>query len=334
MTFPPKIPRELPTLALILMIAIALSMFVPAFRERSNLLVVGQGAAFIGIIACGQGFVIIGAGLDLSVGSTMAMSGCLCAAAIAAGIPWAAAVAIGLAVGLAGGAINGGLITDRFPLPFVGGWLRAAGVRSRSFPRPPILTTLATFLLFRYGVSLLTRNRSFDAFDVSAPELYRLGQGAVSLLAFALVTGLFTLIALRTRFGRWTFAIGGGEPAARLSGVPTSAVKQMGYALSGLCAALSGILSMAFNNHAQWDMGKGAELDAIAACVVGGVRITGGDGSLVGAALGAILIALLQNALILLGRPREQYGLFTGSVILIAAVLEQWRIQRSQKGAR
>ena len=92
---------------------------------------------------------------------------------------------------------------------------------------------------------------------------------------------------------------------------------------------------MAFSNHAQWDMGKGAELDAIAACVVGGIRITGGDGSILGAALGAVLIALLQNALVLMGRPKEQYGLFTGGVILLAAVIEQVRLQRLQsQGAR
>ena len=138
-----------------------------------------------------------------------------------------------------------------------------------------------------------------------------------------------------TRFGRWTLAMGGGEPATRLSGVPTATVKQLGYALSGLCAAITGVLTMSFSNHAQWDMGKGAELDAIAACVVGGVRITGGDGSLLGAALGAILIALLQNGLVLLGRPKEQYGLFTGAVILAAAVLEQVRLHRlQQKGVR
>lgn len=333
MTLPAKLPRELPTLALIVAMAAALALFVPAFRERSNLLVVGQSAAFIGILACGEGFVILGAGLDLSVGSAMALSGCLSAAALAAGMNWMAAIALGIATGAAAGAINGGLITDRFPLPGVGRLLRGFGLRSRSFPRPPILTTLATFLLFRYGVSLITQNRSFDAFDVSAPAFYRLGQGSASLIIFVGITAVFTLLTMRTRFGRWTFAVGGAESAARLSGVPTTIVKQSGYMLSGACAALAGLLSMAFNNHAQWDMGKGAELDAIAACVVGGVRITGGDGSLVGAALGAVLIALLQNGLILIGRPKEQYGLFTGSVILIAAVLEQVRIRRSQKGA-
>ncbi len=330
-----KMPRELPTLGLILIMSGALALTVPAFRESGNLSAVGQNAAFIGILACGEGLVILGAGLDLSVGSIMALSACITAACVAAGWGWMPSVVAGLVTGLGAGAINGGLITDRIPLPFAGSILQKMGAKIRSVPRPPILTTLATLLLFRYGVSLLTHNKSFDAFDTSAPGLYKLGQGAVAIFAFVVVVLIAAIVTLRTRFGRWTLAMGGGEPATRLSGVPTAAVKQLGYALSGFCAAITGILTMSFSNHAQWDMGKGAELDAIAACVVGGVRITGGDGSLLGAALGAILIALLQNGLVLLGRPKEQYGLFTGAVILAAAVIEQVRLHRlQQKGVR
>lgn len=335
MTHRIKMPREIPTLGLILAMCAALAWRVPAFRESSNLSAVGQSAAFIGILACGEGLVILGAGLDLSVGSIMALSACIAAAAVAAGWGWMGAIGAGLATGLAAGAINGGLITDRIPLPYVRAVIQKIGVKARSVSRPPILTTLATLLLFRYGVSLMTHNKSFDAFDSSAPVLYRLGQGVAAISTFAAVALIVVVLTLRTRFGRWTIAIGGGETAARLSGVPTDGVKQCGYALSGLCAAIAGILTMAFSNHSQWDMGKGAELDGIAACVVGGVRITGGDGSILGAALGAVLIALLQNGLVLLGRPKEQYGLFTGAVILIAAVVEQLRIHRlQQKGIR
>ena len=326
-----RMPRELPTLALIVAMVAALALKVPAFRDSGNLSLVGQTAAFIGIMACGEGLVILGGGLDLSVGSISALSACITAACLAAGSSWQLAVLIGLLSGLAAGGLNGGLITDRFPLPVIGNLLRKLKLGDRSFPRPPILTTLATFLLFRYGVSLLTRNRSFDAFDTSAPGLYRLGRADIAICTFVAVAVILAATTLWTRFGRWTVAMGGGEPATRLSGVPTVTVKQLGYALSGLCAGVTGILAMAFSNHAQWDMGKGAELDAIAACVVGGVRITGGDGSIAGAALGALLIALLQNALVLLGRPKEQYGLFTGAVILIAAVLEQVRLQRQQR---
>ncbi|HLJ54956.1 MAG TPA: ABC transporter permease [Chthonomonadaceae bacterium] len=326
-----RLPRELPTIGLIAAMCIGLAATRPAFREPSNLAAVGQSATFIGVLACGEAFIILGAGLDLSVGSIMAVSACAAAAGIAAGWNWVAAVAAGLACSLVAGAINGGLITDRLPLPLVSGLVQRLGLKLRSVPRPPILTTLATLLLFRHGVSILTRNRSYDEFGSIAPGLAWLGQPSVAIGAFAAVVAAFALVSLRARFGRWTVAMGGSEAAARLSGVPTDRVKQAGYALSGLCAGISGILTMAFNNHAQWDIGRGAELDAIAACVVGGVRITGGDGSILGAALGALLIALLQNALVLMGRPKEQYGLITGAVILAAAVLEQARLHRRER---
>ncbi len=328
-----KLPRELPTLGLILAMSALLALKLPAFREIGNLSAVGQNAALIGIVACGEALVVLGAGLDLSVGSTMAVSACITGTCVTAGWSWPAAAAVGLASSLVAGAVNGGLITDRLPVPFAGDLVRKIGLRGRSVARPAILTTLATLLLFRYGMSLLTRNRSFDAFDTSAPGLYRLGQPNVAIVTFVVVVVVLSAITLGTRYGRWTIAMGGSELAVRLSGVAADGVKQAGYALAGLCAGITGILSMAFSNHAQWDMGKGSELDAIAACVVGGVRITGGDGSVLGAALGAVLIALLQNALVLLGRPKEQYGLFTGAVILLAAGLEQVRIHRVHRRA-
>src|SRR5262249_47261604 len=144
----------------------------------------------------------------------------------------------------------------------------------------------------------------------------------------------FLILTRQMRFGRWAMALGGNEQAARLSGVPTDRVKRWAYLLSGLCAGLAGLIAMAFNNNAQSRDGKGMGLNVIAACVVGGIRITGGDGSLLGAALGALLIALLGNALTLTDRPVEQHGLFTGLVIIVVALIEQWRIRRQERAAR
>ena len=161
------------------------------------------------------------------------------------------------------------------------------------------------------------------------PDGFRwLGTGWTPAVLFIIVTAVFVALSQRTRLGRWTLAIGGSEQSARLSGVPVGAVKRWSYALSGLCAGMAGLIAMAFNNTTQSVVGEGAELNVIAACVVGGIRITGGDGSLLGAALGALLIALLRNALILTHRPREQSDLFVAAVILAAAILEQWRAQR------
>jgi ribose transport system permease protein len=284
---------------------------LPAFGTSGNLTTVAEGAALLGIMACGEGLVILCGGLDLSVGSSLALATCGTAAALEAGWAWPPAALAGLLCGGLAGAINGALITYR--------------------RLPPILTTLATLLLFRYGVSLLTHARSYGPF----PDTFnQIGNGWTPAILLVLVVALFLVLTRQMRFGRWALALGGNEQAARLSGVPTDRMKRWAYLLSGLCAGLAGLIMMAFNNNAQSRDGKGMELNVIAACVVGGIRITGGDGSLLGAALGAFLIALLGDALILTSRPEDQHGLFTGLVIVVVALIEQWRIRRQERAAR
>jgi ribose/xylose/arabinose/galactoside ABC-type transport system permease subunit len=304
-----KLPRELPTLILLACVCIVMALTVPAFHTTSNLTVVGENAAFIGIMACGEGVVILAGGLDLSVGSILALCSCATAAALAAGWAWPLAALLGLALGALSGVINGLLITYR--------------------QIPPILTTLATLLLFRHGVSIATQARNYGPFS---DAFNRIGAGWTPALLLLLVAALFMLLTLRGRFGRWILAVGGNEQAARLSAVPVDAVKRRAYLLSGLCAGLAGLITMAFNNNAQSSVGQGYELDVIAACVVGGVRITGGDGTVLGAALGAFLIALMRNIFDLTQRPSEQHGLILGIVILAAAGLEQWR--KAREGRR
>lgn len=301
-----RTPRELPAFVLLILACLLLAGFVPAFRSYSNLTALGESAAYLGIMACGQGMVILCGGLDLSVGSILALCSCSIAALLAGGWSWPTATLAGLMVGALAGYVNGALITYR--------------------RLPPILTTLATLLIFRHGISLLTQDRNYgpfpDAFDA-------LSVGWRPTVVFLCVTALFALVAYRTRVGRWILAIGGNEQAARLSGLPVARMKRLAYVLSGLSAGVAAWILMAYNNNAQANTGEGMELQVIAACVVGGIRITGGDGSLVGAALGAILIALLRDALILTGKPPEQYGLFTGLIILAAALIERWRVHRA-----
>ena len=261
-------------------------------------------------MACGEGLVILGGGLDLSVGAIVALSSCITALCLAAGWAWPLCMVCGLGAGALAGSLNGALVTYR--------------------KLPPILTTLATLLLFRHGTSLLTHARNFGPF----PDAFRfLGTGWTPTLLLVIVVVVFAIVSQQTRLGRWTLAIGGGEQSARLSGIAVGSVKRWTYLLSGLCAGLAGLIAMGFNNTTQSVVGEGAELNVIAACVVGGIRITGGDGSLIGAALGALLIALLRNALILTHRPPEQSNLFVAFIILAAAVLEQWRVWRQTRAA-
>ncbi len=301
-------PRELLTLLLILAAAGALALTTPAFREPLNLTTLGKDAAILALMACGEGLVILGGGLDLSVGATMALSSCTAAELLAAGVSWPLAALGGLAAAACAGLVNGALITYR--------------------KLPPILTTLATLLIFRYGASIATHARSFGPFP---DNFNRIAAGWVPAVVGGVVVLAFMALTLRAPLGRRTIAMGGSEQAVRLSGVSTDGLKRWGYLLCALCAGLAGLIAMAFNNNTQSDLGTGMELSVIAACVVGGVRITGGEGSILGASLGAMLIALAPDALVLTNRPAEQYGLVTGAVVLAAAALEQIRARRAER---
>lgn len=299
--------RELPVLLLMLLLLGWLTATKPAFRTPENLAQVGQEAGLLGILACGEALVILTGGIDLSVGATLAMAACAAGSAMMGGWPWPLAALLGLLVGGAGGWLNGALITYR--------------------RLPPLLTTLGTLLVFRALTNIRTGAVPYN----QLPDSFKaFGKGFTPLLIFFVVLALFALMLARSRFGRRVVAVGGSEQATRLSGVPVDAVLRRVYLIAGLCAALAGLLMSAAANNAQWNLAEGYELEVIAAVVVGGVRLTGGEGSVIGAGLGALIIVVLRNALFLSGVPVEQYGLMTGAVILLAAVSEQFRRARQE----
>jgi ribose/xylose/arabinose/galactoside ABC-type transport system permease subunit len=274
----------------------------PAFRSAENLAVVAQDAGILGILACGEALVILTGGIDLSVGSALALSACLGGALMMHGTPWPLACIASLAAGAATGAANGTLITYR--------------------RLPPILVTLATLLLFRGVTNVLTGAAPYNVLPDSFKSM---GRGYLPFAAFVVVALAASLAVNRSRLGRHVVAVGGSEPAARLSGIAVGGVLRRVYVLAGVLAAVAGLLMAAANGNAQWTLADGWELDVIAAVVIGGVRLTGGEGSVAGAGVGAMIIVVLRNALFLSGVPVERYGLVTGGVILIAALTEQWR---------
>lgn len=294
--------RELPAVVLLVAAALWLLLSKPSFRSPGNLAVVGQDAGMLGLMACGETLVILTGGIDLSVASALAMSACLCGALIMAGTPWPAAAIAAIGLGLLAGWVNGALVT----------WRRL----------PPILVTLATLLLFRGITNILTGAAPYNLL----PEAYKaIGRGGWPMLALVVVASALSIGIGRSRFGRHLVASGGNESAARLSGIGVPSVLRRAYALSGMLAASAGLLMAAANGNAQWTLADGWELDVIAAVVIGGVRLTGGQGSVFGATVGALIIVILRNALFLSGVPTEQYGLVTGGVIVAAALSERWR---------
>jgi ribose transport system permease protein len=254
--------------------------------------------------------VILTGGIDLSIGSIVAMAACPAGALMMSGWPWPAAAAVGFLTGCAGGLVNGALITYR--------------------RFPPILTTLATLLIFRAATNIWTAAKPFN----DLPDAFnRWGRGFMPLFVGIGVTALCAWVVARGHFGRHLVAVGGSELASSLSGVPVASVLRRVYVLSGACAGLSGLLMAGGQNNAQWRLAEGWELDVIGAVVIGGVRLAGGQGSIPGAALGALIVVVMQNALVLSGVSKEYYGLVIAGVIILAALVEQARSSRQELAA-
>jgi ribose transport system permease protein len=288
-----------------LALAAALSVLSPSFLTPSNLLNVLRQIAVNALLAFGMTTVILGAGIDLSVGSVLAFSGALAAGFSVEGWPPALAMIAALVVGALLGLFNGVFVA----------YARIA----------PFIVTLAALTIFRGATLVYTDGRPItglpDAFDA-------LGNGAWLgvpvpvwvMLAFLLLTHFLLRF---TALGRAIYAVGGNEEAARLSGIRIVRVKLFAYAYSGLAAALGALVLAGRLNSAQPTAGGGFELDAIAAVVVGGTSLFGGRGGVVGTFLGALIIGVLNNGMNLLDVSAFYQQIVKGGVILGALLIDR-----------
>ncbi len=289
--------REAPALLLLLALGGLLVAGSRAFRTPANLLGVGLDTSIIGVMACGEAVVLIAGGIDLSVASMLVLAAGGAALAMRAGWPIPLSLTVGLSLGAVAGGVNGWLIT-RLRLP-------------------PIVVTLATFGLYRAAISLLTGAREIGPLP---PAFNALGLGVAPLFILAAVAGMTALTLKATRLGRGWYAVGGAEEASRVSGLPVARLKMGAYAFSGVCAAVAGFLVAASSGAMQSRAALGYELDVIAACVIGGVSIRGGQGSVAGAVAGAVLLRLMGNALLLFDIPVDWYRMVAAGVLILAAV--------------
>jgi ribose transport system permease protein len=291
-------------------LVILITIFQPNFARPGNLYLVSRQIAFTAIIALGVFFVILTGGIDLSVGSVVGLSGYICGLTMAAGASPAVAVAAGLLTGAAVGAVNGAIVA-------------LVGVT-------PFIVTLGMLGVARGIVLVIGHGNAIEKIPESFIEF---GSGSVAGLSVPLIFLLSIaassyLILDRTIFGRQVYAIGGNEKAAALSGVKVSLVKLLTYVLSGVFSAVTGILFVARFRTAQADAGKGMELDAIAAAVIGGTSLMGGEGSVAGVLLGAIIMGVIRNGLVLMQVSSYWQELIIGTIIVLAAILD---IIRSRK---
>ncbi|MEU6174707.1 substrate-binding domain-containing protein [Streptantibioticus parmotrematis] len=302
-------------LAALLVLVVALSVLSGSFLTASNLLNVGVQAAVDAILAFGVTFVIVSAGIDLSVGSVAALSATVLAwLATHAGVPVWLAVVVSIATGIASGLVSGTLI---------------------SFGKlPPFIATLAMLSVGR-GLAMVISQGSPIAFPGSVSALGDTIGGWLPVPVLVMVAmGVVTAIVLgRTYAGRSMYAIGGNEEAARLSGIRVRRQKLVIYALSGLFAAIAGIVLASRLASAQPDAADGYELDAIAAVVIGGASLSGGKGKASGTFIGALILAVLRNGLNLLNVSSFWQQVVIGVVIALAVLLDTLRRRNSVRTA-
>jgi ribose transport system permease protein len=313
--------RETGILLALLIICTVLTLSTSSFLTVQNLLNVGRQVSLLGIMAIGMTFVLISREVDLSIGSIYAVAGLSTGMLIVSGWFLLPALGAGLVVGSVIGCLNGFLSTY--------GRL------------PSFIATLGMLSVVRGGALLVTNgqpvtvNVAKGGREDVINQFYALGQGhlfdriPMLLIFFILIAVAAWFLLSKTTFGFRVYAVGGNEKAARLSGIQVFQTKILTFTLMGLLSAVAGILSLAFLPSGQAGRtGVGLELDVIAAAIVGGASLSGGEGTILGTILGVLIIGILRNGLILLGISPFWQTTIIGLVIIFAVGLDKWTERR------
>lgn len=289
----------------LIVLCVALTCITDAFFTSRNLFNVLRQISVNVFLACGMTMVIILGGIDLSVGSVIAVSGCLCAGFITRmGIP--TLLAIFLAV-LAGGIIGlvNGIIVSKTTIP-------------------PFIVTLATMNIGRGIARVYTANKTIT---ISDPVFSFVGTGYVfgvpiHVIFIVIIVAITGVILSRTQFGRHIYAVGGNRQAAIYSGINASRVTLIVFLLSGVFAGMAGILTASRTFTGQYSLGEGAEMDAITAVVLGGTSMSGGIGTLTGTVIGCVIVGVLNNGMNLMGIDSSWQYIVQGIVVLLAVFID------------
>lgn len=291
----------------LILVFVYLSFASPVFLTFNNLFNVVVQTTVTAVVAIGMTFVIITAGIDLSVGSAAALAGMLGVMMMVHGVSWPLAVIGGALIGGIVGLVNGALITGTKLNPFI------ATLGMMSVARG--LVYISTNAVAIYGAP--------DDFGLLAQGIiYGI---PIPLIILVVIAVLAHLILTRTRLGRYTYAIGSNKEAARLSGIPIERYLLIIYGLSGLLAGFAGMIGSSQVASGQPNFGQGLELDVIAAAVIGGASLFGGQGTIAGTLIGAFLIALIRNGAVLLNVNLFYQSVIIGIVIWLAVIWDQFR---------
>ena len=290
---------------------VCFAVLSPYFFTSENLLNVSLQASITAIIAAGMTFVILTAGIDLSVGSLVAFAGIVATSVLKTGMPFFIGLPLAVLAGIAVGALSGAF----------------SGLAITRFNITPFIVTLALMTIWRGAAFVTTEGRPIWELP---PDFGILGGGRligvpIPSVVMVVVYVASHIVLTRTRFGRYVYAVGGNIEAARLAGIRTRRILMEVYIICGVLSALSGILLASRMNSGQPNAGLSYELDVIAAVVVGGTSLMGGRGSIIGTFIGAMLIAVLRNGLNLLDVGSYVQQVVVGAVILLAVMIDQFR---------
>lgn len=292
---------------------VAFSLASPNFFQFSNIVGILLATAVNGVLALGVTFVIITAGIDLSVGTVMTLSAVMTGVFITnLGLP--------IPIGILGGLLTGGFA----------GWINGTVIAKMKIP--PFVSTLGMLYIAK-GLALVISGLKPIYFS-DTPAFSKIAMADIlgipyAVLIFFGAAIIAHIILTKTILGRYTFALGSNEEATRLSGVNADKWKTAVYALAGLYSGLAGVLIAARLNSAQPALGAGYELDAIAAVVIGGTSLSGGEGTIMGTVIGAFIISVLTNGLRILSVPQEWQIVVTGGILIIAVYADILRRRQS-----
>lgn len=290
-----------------LMICVLLAFLSPVFRTLNNFTLILRQTSIYGIMAVGMTFVILTGGIDLSVGSVLALSGAICAGMLKSGMPLPVVLLVTLAVGVGCGLFNGLAITVGRITPFV--------------------VSLGMLTIARGLTLIYTKGYPISGFE---PDFRLIGGGyllgvPIPIIIFLGIVLLAWVVLTQTRLGRYTYAIGGNEETVKLSGVNAGFFKALAYVIVSVTAAVSAIISTSRLNSGGPQAGVGYELDVIAAVVIGGTSLSGGRGSIWGTFIGALLIGVINNGMNLLGISPYFQQVVKGFIIIGAVLLDRLR---------
>ena len=296
--------RELTLLALILLIIVVMSNLSPYFFSFANFRAISVGMTPIAIIVIGMSILLASGGFDLSVGSVMALSSTIVAMLLLAGLSIPLAVVFALLVGAVAGLVNGTLVT-------------ALGIN-------PLVATLGTMSIARGIALVLTEGFSISSLPAEFAWIGKasfIGIPALVILTITLII-VFDLAVRHTRFFRQIYFIGANENAAMLSGINVNRVRIVAYILTGILAALAGVLLASRLMSGTPTAGTGLELQVLAAAVIGGASLRGGEGTILGAFLGVVFVALINNSMTMLAVSIYWQMIVIGTVLVCGVALD------------